>query len=273
MLLKSVLADHPLGNGISRFVLDYLCSAHETRSFDEEQPEYALYLLADADAGLADSWRLYLHKSDEELQAMGLELSTFSDKLPDDEVTTSNITRAVVAGCKERLLYKREAALKALCSGFTYRGKLDLDLQWQLAQHRNADLVLLLQGRAVLNVQDMVEVFDWKKAGDDWKTSDDSRDAVDFLRELLTDEVEFDDARRLLLLRWCTGLNAVSVNGLDPKVKLLKDESGVADERLPLAHTCSHEIDLPPYSSKAVLCKQLRRALDEFKLDPSFHEL
>ena len=88
--------------------------------------------------------------------------------------------------------------------------------------------------------------------------------------KLLQDTGEFVEARRLTLLRWCTGLNALPICGLDKKVQIRQD--GLADARLPNAHTCSNEIEMPDYSSKAVLRMQLKRALDEFECDPGFHQ-
>ena len=56
MLLKSVLDDHPFGQGIGRFVFEYLCGAHEWRAFSNDAPHYALHLLSDVDPVLARSW-------------------------------------------------------------------------------------------------------------------------------------------------------------------------------------------------------------------------
>ena len=49
----------------------------------------------------------------------------------------------------------------------------------QLAQHRTADLSLLLQGKPSLSMEDIVDCFDW--------TEPRGSRAVTFLRELLGD--------------------------------------------------------------------------------------
>ena len=41
-------------------------------------------------------------------------------------------------------------------------------------------------------------------------------------------------------------------------------------EHLPDPHTCTHELDLPAYSSKAELLEKLRKVLELFEVDPSF---
>ena len=192
---------------------------------------------------------------------MELTLENFDDRLPDEPVTADNATAAIVAGCRRRLLDDRRDALLALRDGFTMGGKVDLSLQ--LAQHRNADLCLLLQGKAQLSTKDIIECFDWSERH--------SAPAVGFLRELLLDECVWTESRRLLLLRWSTGRNALPVSGLPKLVTfVLDDTAGAPDERLPTAHTCSNEIDLPPYSSKAILSAKLDYALDSFAHDASF---
>ena len=41
-------------------------------------------------------------------------------------------------------------------------------------------------------------------------------------------------------------------------------------EHLPDPHTCTHELDLPAYNSKAELLEKLRTVLDSFEADASF---
>ena len=72
---------------------------------------------------------------------------------------------------------------------------------------------------------------------------------------------------RLLLLRFCTGLNALPVCGLTRKVtfQYLNKPGG-----LPEPHTCTHELDLPAYGSKEETLAKVRLALESFEADPSF---
>jgi len=93
--------------------------------------------------------------------------------------------------------------------------------------------------------------------------------AVGYLRAAIAEgEAHLDVRRRRLLLRFCTGLNALPVNGLSRKVSFnFLDKPGVP---LPEPHTCTHELDLPAYSSRAELLEKLLVALDSFEADPSF---
>ena len=80
-------------------------------------------------------------------------------------------------------------------------------------------------------------------------------------RELIADDVVFDEARRLQLLTWATALVALPGGGLQEpiKIRLFPD----ADEHtLPEAHTCTHELHIPDYSSREVLQQKLLMALD-----------
>ena len=124
--------------------------------------------------------------------------------------------------------------------------------------------MLLLQGKATLSTRDLLECFDWSEPH--------SSPAVGLLRTLLGTEGELDEPRRFLLLRWCTGRNTLPICGLERKVALLRPDAAGADMRAPEAHTCSHEIELPSYSSIAVLREQLSRALLEFEANPGFQQ-
>ena len=171
------------------------------------------------------------------------------------------MSRAVVAGCRRKLLTDRRASLDALREGFTLGGKLDLGLQ--LAQHRNADLALLLQGKATISTQETLDCFEWGEPPAECAA------AVEHLRAAIAEgDAHLDVRRRRLLLRFCTGLNALPVNGLSRKVSFnFLNKPGVP---LPEPHTCTHELDLPAFSSRAELLEKLLVALDSFEADPSF---
>ena len=77
-----------------------------------------------------------------------------------------------------------------------------------------------------------------------------------------------DAPHRALLLRFCTGLNALPVSGLTRKITFNFLDKTRA--HLPDPHTCTHELDLPAYDSKAELVEKLLMVLDSFAEDPSF---
>ena len=259
-LLKSIIDAHPTGPGLSSFVIEFICNAYQARTFRDSHPNYALQLLANVDSVVARSWSALLHATEEELQTSFLSLDDFDDSLPAEPLTRANVARAVVAGCRRKLLDDRSSALAALRGGFTLGGKVDLSLQ--LAQHANADLVLLLQGNAVISASDLLDCFDWSNPPDACATS------VRHLHGVIrADDAQFDMERRCLLLRFCTGLNALPVTGLEKKVafNFLDTPGG-----LPEPHTCTHELDLPAYSCRAELLEKICLALDSFKADSSF---
>ena len=78
-----------------------------------------------------------------------------------------------------------------------------------------------------------------------------------------------DEQQRRQLLRWATSRSTLPVNGLGQKVTLIRRETDGAppDQWLPEAHTCSFEVALPDYSSRAALQRQLRRALVDMVMD------
>ena len=78
----------------------------------------------------------------------------------------------------------------------------------------------------------------------------------------------------------CTAHNALPVDGLKDKVAfkhlmLLGGGGGrgdaAEDDRLPVAHTCSSEIELPDYSSGERLREKLLRALQEMEGGGGFY--
>jgi hypothetical protein len=257
---RSILDDHPTGPGPSTFLLEFVSGAHETRTFCDSHPIHALQLLSNVDGAVAQSYCKLLHASDDELRVSMLALDNFDDSLPPEPLARTNVARAVVAGCRRKLLTNRSSALTALREGFTLGGKLDLGLQ--LAQHRHADLALLLQGKATISVQDMLDCFNWSEPPPPCAAS------VEYLRAVLAEgNAHLNAPRRLLLLRFCTGLNALPVVGLTRKVSFnFLDKPG----GLPDPHTCTHELDLPAYGSKAELLEKLMLTLENFEADPSF---
>ena len=76
--------------------------------------------------------------------------------------------------------------------------------------------------------------------------------AWSFFRELLQDESAFPPPRRMQLLEWCTSHTALPCGGLKRLVSL-KLYEGASDADLPETHTCSQQVHLPPYTTRACL--------------------
>ena len=118
--------------------------------------------------------------------------------------------------------------------------------------------LLQVCGKDSLSAEDLLSCFDFAPCGDNA-----AGDLVaGYLRELVGSVL--DEQQRRQLLRWATSRSTLPANGLEQKVTLIrKITSGIPDQCLPEAYTCSLEVALPDYSSSTVLSKQLDCALKE----------
>ena len=266
MLLKSIIDDHPTGRQLGRFLFEFLSNSHERRVFVPDRPLEALRALADFDEELAEQWQsLVLQKSDAELSESALTLDLFDESLGEGPVTRTNVAEAVVAGCRRILLLERREQLDAFRTGFTFRDNIDLQLQ--LALIPCEQLMLLVRGKDELSANDLLLCFDLDHPP--------NPTVAGYLREVIA--TRLTPEQRWELLRWCTSRSALPANGLElqDRVTLLHMEtpSGAsADQRLPVAHTCSSEVELPAYGSPDALQRQLERALEEMSSGGGFHE-
>lgn len=257
VLLKCVLDDHPQGHGLSRFVLEYLADAHETRVL-HGPIEAALISLADYDPSLAERWSGLLRVGAEnEAAYAGLTVGDFDADLShaDDDLCTDNAPSAIVAGCRRRLLTDRMQALSALREGFVQ----NYDISLQLGCLSSDELVLMLQGKSSISVRELLDAIEWPDPEDEDGFGDSL--APFFLRELLLDEAAFGEAHRLALLQWCTALSAMPPGGLTDRIKL-RPYRDVDLQTLPETHTCSRELHLPSYESLVQLQERLLLALE-----------
>lgn len=90
-----------------------------------------------------------------------------------------------------------------------------------------------------------------------------------YLRELILEPDEaagFTADERGQLLTWCTALAALPCGGLKKKISL-RHFPGRSDDDLPNVHTCTPELHLPAYTSRARLRQKLRTAFIEHGAD------
>ena len=272
MLCKSVLDDHPIGGGLARFVLHFLIDHHEVRVFGAVAT--ALKALAEHEGehsgSLAARWSAMLSTGS---GFEGCNLSNFDESVEDaedHEVHADNLEAAVLAGCRYRLLARRRNELNALRDGFTFKGSLDLSVQ--LAPFTSDELALMIQGRIDFSADDLISCFAWPQppATTDLNAEDDTGEAAvqaalleasGYLREWLS--TACSEEQRLSLLQWATGYVALPLGGLKPddRIKLIP-KSGAGPDHLPEIHTCSHELELPPYKSLEQLQGKLLVALE-----------
>ena len=253
-----------IGAGLGRFVFEYIADTHETRVF--QNPLAALGALADFDPTLAQQWAKLLSEPIEELT---LDMFDEDAICRDDEylpATEEAVGSAIIAGCRSRLLTKRERSLQALRAGFTEHG--DTDLRIHLGIFSSDELVRMLRGNTELSAADLSGCFEWpdqaasaaEAAGFETVGSEVPR----FLREIIEDEqpeTALSSEVRLHILEWATALTALPCGGLkDPILLRLYDQAG--DNDLPNVHTCTHEVHLPAYSSRMQLKEKLLRAVE-----------
>jgi len=62
-------------------------------------------------------------------------------------------------------------------------------------------------------------------------------------------------------LQFSTGSDRAPVNGLKSLFFTIVREGGFDDSRLPSSHTCFNRLDMPEYSSKAVVKRNLEIAI------------
>jgi len=277
MLCKSLLDDHPIGGGLARVVLHYLIEQHEPRVFGSVAT--ALKALAEHEGehceSLAARWSAMLSSGSKGTAAAvveaGVYLSNFDEGVEeeeDHEVHAGNLEAAVLAGCRYRLLTQRRAELNALRDGFV--GHIDLSVQ--LAPLTEDELALTIQGRVDFSADDLIGCFAWPAAPAtaDLNADEDTGEAAvhaalveasGHLREWLS--TACSEEQRLSLLQWATGYIALPLGGLKPddRIKLIP-KYGAGADHLPEIHTCSHELELPPYKSLEQLQSKLLKALE-----------
>ena len=259
VLCKAVIDEHPIGGGLARLLFESLVFEHlaERRVFDEARPHAALRALRDYDGALAARWGGLLDGSTA-VEDCGLTLDSFDDELGEGEVTAANLPRAVVAGCRRRLLVGREAALRSLRAGFTEY----VDLTLQLAALSCDDMLRMVQGRLTISPDELVSCVTWPdasaQAAADARFPAGSR-VHEYLRALLLD---LDETRCFRFLQWATALRALPPGGLqDDDYRISLRHVNYDESYLPVAHTCTRVLDMPDYSSCEALKEKLEVAL------------
>jgi hypothetical protein len=198
----------------------------------------------------------------------GLTMELFDDNAEDHQLPvpadSASFGRAIIAGCRRRLLTDRAVSLHALREGFTET----IDLSIQLGAFATAELLLMLRGRACISCSELLECFEGAPALSSALSSAshatdaaDGFDAPRYLLELIAEGV-LDAKERLDLLEWATALRALPCGGLKERIRLRPYE-GATDEDLPMVHTCSLEVHLPACarSARLALGSRDRRAL------------
>ena len=263
VLLKAIVDDQPVSNGLVPFVLDVLAGTHEWRALADAPA--ALDALAHFDAPLAAGWRAVM--GDDDSARAGLTLGDLPGCADADAATplsADNAAAAVLGACRHRLFAERAGALGALRDGFCGQ----LDLQLQLAPFAPSELRLLVQGKPTLSAAELLGCFvppsssDTEAVAAGFVAAGSRSDGL--FVEVLRDEALFSEARRRMLFTWCTALSALPANGLEEYLIRLRayPSAGDSGQALPETHTCTRELHLPEYATKEQLCERLCMALD-----------
>ena len=200
----------------------------------------------------------------------GLTLDLFDPEAEDDELdaTTEAFGRAIIAGCRNRLLTCRAASLEALRKGFADHALTSIDLTVQLGALSSAELLLMLRGKTEVSSADLLECFEWPSTGSVAAVQagfeEVGSEVPRYLREMIEDEspeTGLNALTRLHLLEWATALTALPCGGLKDPIKL-KLWAEADDGDLPNVHTCTHEVHLPAYSSRELLQAKLLQAVE-----------
>jgi hypothetical protein len=185
--------------------------------------------------------------------------------------TAEALGKAIVAGCRRRLLTSREISLRALRTGFIQH----VDLHLQLRALSSEELMRMLRGNTDLSSTDLLECFQWPDT-EDMKDQAGfagvGSDVPKYLREIIQDNTTggLNAKQRLHLLEWCTALTALPCNGLKERISI-KLYADADPNELPSVHTCTHEVHFPAYTSRAQLQSKLIMAVehrhDGFQID------
>mmetsp|Transcript_18636 Transcript_18636/g.26234 ORF Transcript_18636/g.26234 Transcript_18636/m.26234 type:complete len:118 (-) Transcript_18636:217-570(-) len=80
--------------------------------------------------------------------------------------------------------------------------------------------------------------------------------------KLFFEVMEEDEALRMKYFRWLTGLRRLPPGGFRELPNLITLNIGKDPSRLPVAHACVFQCDLPPYMTKEAMQKGLSLAVE-----------
>jgi len=175
----------------------------------------------------------------------------------DIDVTNENKFEYCQKVLEHRLYKSIKTQIDAFLSGF--RDLVPAHLV-QIFDYK--ELELMLSGLPTVDIEDLKENVIYKN----YSTSS---PVILWLWEVLE---EFKNSERAEFIQFITASSKVPVegfkglrgsNGQMQKVEIIKLSTEAPDRRLPQAHTCFFQLDLPEYSSKEILRSKLLTAIQE----------
>jgi len=158
--------------------------------------------------------------------------------------------------CEFRMTKQIQSQIKAFLQGFNI-----LIPHWLASIFTMGELDLLICGMPD------IDIADWKKNTDYYGGYEVTSPIIIWFWECVQ---EFDKEERALLLQFVTGTSKMPVGGFVNmrgmegsqrfQIRPVRDN---ADSKLPTAHTCFNQLDLPNYSTKQILKDKLLLAIRE----------
>ena len=224
-------------------------SWHDMQAVDEQQHKSLCWILENNVTGLEMTMSMDTEK---------FGLVETRDLLPDGqniEVTEDNKMEYVRLICNAKLVEVIRPQMDAFLKGFQ-----ELIPQKDIAIFNENELEMIISGLPDVDIDDL-------KANTEFGTgyNPTSPQIMWFWRVLRT----FDRTQRVKLVQFITGTGKIPVGGFSElvgmsgpqKFNIHKDRSG--SDRLPQAHTCFNQLDLPEYTSYEQLRERLIYAISE----------
>ena len=173
------------------------------------------------------------------------------------DVTEANKFDYIQRLCSSKLYDTIKPQIDALLKGF-----YDIIPQKLISIFNNRELELVISGMPTIDIKD------WKN-NTIYENYNEESDVVKYFWEIIE---SFDNDERAEFLQFVTGSSKVPLEGFSAlqgigginKFKISKVFSKDYD-RLPTAHTCTNQLDLPEYPNKEILYERLRLAIKEGK--------
>jgi E3 ubiquitin-protein ligase HUWE1 len=250
-LNEGQLLDCFFARAIYKMMLSQPMDMGDLEDFDAEHARSIKYMLENDATVLCQDFRWSASVFDEEVN---VELKPDGASIDVDNDNKFEYCQLAV----EYLLYKRVGAqIDAFLQGFR-----DLVPAHLIRIFDHEELELMLSGLPTVDVADLRDHAIYKQYTNESQV-------IQWLWEVLE---EFQNADRGEFIQFITGTSKVPVEGFAglrnhqgqlQKVEIVKLPAEKPDSRLPQAHTCFFQLDLPEYSSKDILRKRVTLAIKE----------
>jgi E3 ubiquitin-protein ligase HUWE1 len=243
-VIEGIAVDAHLSRSLLKHLLGQKMSLRDLEDIDQEQHDSLLYLLENdaEDCGLT-----FCVESDDFGHRRTIPLVADGANIP---VTNENRQQYVVLMVEHRLTGQVAVQIQNFVSGF-----YELIPRQELAKFQADELDLLICGVPEIDVDDL------RVNSQFIRPYSNAHPVVARLFEVLR---EFDEEQRAKFLMFLTGSSQVPFGGFRALVEMGKPITiapGGEGRRLPQAHTCMNQLDLPGYESKRAMREKLLLAI------------